>query len=310
MTKINFFSSKNYEYLKNNLLKLSDNFNNIDIDTLTFPDGEHYWKIRNSQNIKGKPAIYICGTIDDNAIFELYNVASTLVREQCSSLHLVIPYFGYSTMERAVKEGEVVSAKNIACMLSSIPVAPHGNFVYMIDLHSLGTQYYFEKSIHPIHLTSWEVIRQIVKDCGSNLVLASTDMGRAKWIEKMGNELGLNTAYIMKKRISGSETVVEALNADVKGKNVIIFDDMIRSGSSIIKAAEAYKNAGAKDISVICVHGIFVNNAIEKLKNTGIIKALYCTNTHSKVQDIDDNFIKVYDVSKVIFNGLKISLGL
>ena len=308
LTKINLLSSKNYEYLKNNLLKLSDSFNNIDIETQTFPDGEHYWKIENCNDIKGKPAVYICGTIDDNAIFELYNVASTLVREQCSSLHLVIPYFGYSTMERAVKDGEAVSAKNIASMLSSIPMAPHGNFVYMMDLHSLGTQYYFEKSIHPIHLTSWNVIEQIVSDCGGDVVLASTDMGRAKWIEKMGSKLGVDTAYIMKKRISGSETVVEALNGNINGKNVVIFDDMIRSGSSIIKAAEAYKNAGAKSISVVCVHGVFVNNAIERLKNTGTIKSLYCTNTHAKTQQIHDEFVKVYDVSSIIFNGLQIIL--
>ena len=101
---INLLSSNHYSYLKQNLLKLDSNFTDIEIETQTFPDGEHYWKITNPQAIRGKPAVYICGTINDEAIFELYNIASTLVREQCSSLHLVLPYFGYSTMERAVKE--------------------------------------------------------------------------------------------------------------------------------------------------------------------------------------------------------------
>lgn len=306
MSKINLLSSKNYDYLKHNFIKLNSNFEEIKIATEQFPDGEHYWRIENCAKIKGKPAVYICGTVNDEAIFELYNIASTLVREQCSSLHLVLPYFGYSTMERAVKEGEIVTAKNIACLLSSIPLSPQGNFIYMMDLHSLGTQYYFEKSLHPIHLTSWNVIKQMIADCGSNVVLASTDMGRAKWVEKMGNQIGLNTAYIMKKRISGSETVVEALNADVQGRDVIIFDDMIRSGSSIIKAAEAYKNAGAKDIYVAVVHGVFVNGAIEKMQSCKLIKHVLCTNTHINALKYQSDFVKVYDISSAICEGLSL----
>lgn len=303
---INLLSSNHYSYLKQNLLRLDSKFTDIAIETQIFPDGEHYWKVSNPQAIRGKPAVYVCGTINDEAVFELYNIASTLVREQCSSLHLVLPYFGYSTMERAVKEGEVVTAKNIACLLSSIPLSPQGNFIYMLDLHSLGTQYYFEKSLHPIHLTSWNVIKQMISDCGTNVVLASADMGRAKWIEKMGNQLGLDTAYIMKKRISGTQTEIQALNADVEGKNVVVFDDMIRSGSSIIKAAEAYKNAGAANIYVAIVHGVFVNNAIEKMQSCGFIKQILCTNSHANALDYEGDFVKIYDISSVICKGLSL----
>ena len=297
-------TKKKYEYLKRNILKQGTCFNDVEIETETFPDGEHYWKIVNPEQLRHKPAVYIAGTVDDESIFELYNLASTLVREQCSSLHIVIPYFGYSTMERAVKEGEVVTAKNIANLISSIPQAPLGNFVYMMDLHSLGTQYYFENTIHPIHLTSWNVIKNMLTQFGKDIVLASTDMGRAKWIEKMGNELHLETAYIMKKRISGSKTEVVALNAEVKDKDIVIFDDMIRSGTSLIHAAEAYKNAGAKNIYVITVHGIFVSGAMDKLKSCGAIKKILCTNTHVNAQNMKDEFVKVYDISEVITERL------
>ena len=108
MFKINLLSSNKYAYLKRNILKQEDCFNDIEIETETFPDGEHYWKIINPEQLCHKPAVLIAGTVDDESIFELYNIASTLVREQCSSLHIVIPYFGYSTMERAVKEGDEV----------------------------------------------------------------------------------------------------------------------------------------------------------------------------------------------------------
>lgn len=301
---INLLASPQYQYLKANLLKYSKQFCDISVKTQTFPDGEHYWRIVNPEQIQGKPAVYICGTVDDTSIFDAYNMCCTLVREGCSELHLVVPYFGYSTMERAVKSGEAVTAKNIARLFSSIPTSAQGNHIYMMDLHSLGTQYYFEGNMHPIHLTSWSVIKEIISELNNNSVLASTDMGRAKWVEKMGNELHMDTAYIMKRRISGSQTEITALNADVKERDVIIFDDMIRSGSSILKAAEAYKNAGAKDIHVICVHGIFVNEAIEKLKKSGLIKSLHCTNTHAKTTSLNDDFLKIHDIAKVIAEGL------
>ena len=305
---INILSSKSYGYLKRSLLK-SGYFDDIKVETKMFPDGEHYFRIVNSEEISGKPAVYVCGTVNDAAIWEAYNICCTLVREGCSSLHLVIPYFGYSTMERAVLPGEAVTAKNVAYLFSSLPLSAQGNYVYLMDLHSMGTQYYFEQNIYPIHLTTEPVIDQIIADIQKEygkVVLASADMGRAKWIEKISNRLQIASAYIMKKRISGSETVVEALNANVKNKNVVIFDDMIRSGSSIIHAAEAYKSIGAKDVFVVCVHGVFVSGAIEKLKNSGVIKKVYCTNTHSRTQNINDDFVKVYDVSDIVLNGLRL----
>ena len=303
---INLLSSPQYTYLKGNMLKCGNHFCDVNIENQRFPDGEHYWRIENPTQIQGKPAVYICGTVDDAAIFDAYNMCCTLVREGCSELHLVVPYFGYSTMERAVKDGEAVTAKNIARLFSSIPTSAQGNHIYMMDLHSLGTQYYFEGDMHPVHLTSWSVIKDIISDFGKDSVLASTDMGRAKWIEKMGNELHIDTAYIMKKRISGSQTEIVALNAEVKGRDVVIFDDMIRSGSSIIKAAEAYKNSGAKDIYIVCVHGVFVDGTIEKFKNSGLIKSIFCTNTHHKTALIYDSFVNILYISKVIIDGLNI----
>ena len=304
MPKINVLSSKKYEYIKKDLLKLSKNFQNIGITSETFPDGEHHWVLEKCSKIKGNPAVYIGGTVDDESIFELYNIASTLISKQCSSLHLVVPYFGYSTMERETVEGEVVTAKNIARMISSLPLSPEGNFIYLLDLHSFGTQYYFEKSIQPIHLSSWNILKKMIKDCGKNVVLASADMGRAKFVEKLGDALKLQTAFIMKRRLDGKNTNVEALNADVKGKDVVIFDDMIRSGSSVIKAAQAYKQAGALNIYVVVVHGVFTPSSVQEMKKSGIIQKILVTNSHPNTLKYKSDFIKVYNVADVINDGL------
>lgn len=305
---INVLCSSAYQYLMNNLLCTNKTrlLNAVSIEKKFFPDGEIYHRILDSYQIGNKPAVYICGTVNNESILEAYNIACTLVRKRCSSLHLVIPYFGYSTMERAVHSGEAVTAKNIARLFSSIPLSAQGNFIYMIDLHSIGTQYYFEGAIHPIHLTTHKTIEQMLKDIQEPVVLASTDMGRAKWIEKLSLLTGLESAYIMKKRLSGEETQVVALNAEVKDKNVAIFDDMIRSGSSILNAAAAYKQAGAKKIYVLAVHGVFTPGALNKMKNSGLIHQIYCTNTHCNTQKINDDFVKIYDISDVILEGLEL----
>jgi len=301
---VNICSSTQYKFLKKLVLKKISYFNEFLINTCAFPDGEHNWIVEKPEQLSGKPVVFIAGTINDEAIFELYNLACALVTEHCSSLHVVIPYFGYSTMERQTKVGEVVVAKNIASLLGSIPKAPYGNYIYMIDLHSACTQYYFDNDVHTVHLSARPVIEQMIRLCGNNVVLASVDMGKAKMIEKMGGDLHLDTAYIMKRRLSGDKTEIVALSADVKDRDVVIFDDMIRSGTSLLNAAEAYVKSGAKSIKVITVHGVFANGAVEKLKNSGLIEHIYCTNTHPHAEQIQDDFVTVCDISPIILSGL------
>jgi ribose-phosphate pyrophosphokinase len=131
--------------------------------------------------------------------------------------------------------------------------------------------------------------------------MASTDAGRAKWVESLANDMGVNAAFILKRRLKGDHTEVSAINADVAGKTVIIYDDMIRSGGSIINAAQTYKNAGAGDIYVITTHGLFINNGIEKLKNSGLIKKLISSDSHMNMQAIsDDDFVEVNSLAELI----------
>ena len=103
---INILSSQKYAYLKQNILKQAECFNDVEIESETFPDGEHYWKIVNPEQLRHKPAVYLAGTEDDERTVELYNLASTLGREQSLSLHIVTTSFGYSTMEQTVQEGK------------------------------------------------------------------------------------------------------------------------------------------------------------------------------------------------------------
>ena len=103
---------------------------------------------------------------------------------------LVIPYFGYSTMERAAKPGEVVTAKTIARQLSAMPKASRGNWVLLMDLHSTGIVYYFEGDIVTLELYAESKVLEAIRGLRlPDLCLASTDMGRAKWVEALANRL-------------------------------------------------------------------------------------------------------------------------
>ena len=117
MKKI-LFAIKDYEYLAEKLLACAD-FEKGELEVSHFTDGERYQRILSG--IENRDVILIGGTVTDEATLELYDLESSLVSYGANSLTLVIPYFGYSTMERAVLSGEIVTAKTRARLLSSIP---------------------------------------------------------------------------------------------------------------------------------------------------------------------------------------------
>ncbi|QEM09322.1 ribose-phosphate diphosphokinase [Mucilaginibacter rubeus] len=293
------FAITGYEYLAEKVLALGT-CERGEIEVSHFTDGERYQRILS--NVEGREVLLIGGTVSDSATLELYDLASSLVSYGADSLTLVIPYFGYSTMERAVKPGEIVTAKTRARLLSAIPKSNRGNKVMLFDLHSEGIQYYFEQDLYPVHVYCKDIVIEAgTRYGGDNFVMASTDAGRAKWVESLANDMGVNAAFILKRRLKGDHTEVSAINADVAGKTVIIYDDMIRSGGSIVNAALTYKNAGAGDIYVITTHGLFVNDGIGKLKACGAIKKLICTDTHVNCKDLEgDDFVEVRTVAGLI----------
>lgn len=299
------FSTEKYDYLKNKIaLKSGENIEIGAIDIQIFPDEERYMRL--ITNVKDRDVYLLGGTISNDDTLEIFDIASAIAKNGANSLSLIIPYFGYSTMERAVKEGEVVTAKNRALLLSSIPKSIRGNKVYLFDLHSEGIPHYFENNTIPIHIYCKEIVMQAAHDlAGNDFVLASTDAGRAKWVESLANDMGVNAAFVFKRRVSGNETHVTSISADVQNKKVVIYDDMIRTGGSLLNAAKAYKEFGAKEIYVITTHGLFVGEAIKKLKDGGIIEKVICTDTHPNAQTLNEAFFQVYSIDTLIASLIK-----
>jgi ribose-phosphate pyrophosphokinase len=252
------------------------------VERRDFPDGEHYLRfdVADRLALLDRHVVLVAATDSARAIDELYRLGCTASKHGARSLVLVIPYYGYSTMERAVRPGEVVTAKTIARQLSAIPRAARGNWVLLMDLHSAGIVHYFEGDTVALELYAEpKVITAIEALRLKNLCLASTDMGRAKWVEALANRLRAPLALIHKKRLSGSETRINAVVGDVAGKDVVVYDDMIRTGGSLLQAAEAYVRAGAASVSAVATHLVLPPGTVERLEASPLTRVIG-TDTH------------------------------
>jgi ribose-phosphate pyrophosphokinase len=104
----------------------------------------------------------------------------------------------------------------------------------------------------------------------------------------------------LKRRLSGDRTEVVALSADVRGAHVVLYDDMIRTGGSLISAAAAYRAAGATRVSVVATHGVFPGNAVEKLRASGLIERVVCTDSHPAAKASEGDFVKVESIAPLL----------
>jgi ribose-phosphate pyrophosphokinase len=302
MVKKIIFSIPDYRYLQEEVLQLGD-FERGIIEVKLFPDGERYQRIMT--HVNGKDVVLIGGTISDSDTLEIYDLAFALIKYGARSIQLVFPYFGYSTMERAVKIGEVVTAKSRAVMFSSLPRTSLGNHFMFFDLHSEGIPHYFEGQALINHVYCKPiVIKAALELAEDGFVMACTDAGRAKWVESLANEMGVNAAFVFKRRISGDKTEVTSISADVENKDVVIYDDMIRTGGSLISAAKAYKSAGAKKIFTITTHGLFTNDALKKIQESGVIEKVISTNTHPNSFASKSDFLQIESIASLLVEKL------
>lgn len=297
------FSTKKYAYLRD-LICADGEFQTGRVETRIFPDGERYQRLLD--NPDARRVVLVGGTISDTDTLELYDLGCAIAKLGAYSLTMVIPYFGYSTMERSEKPLEVVTAKTRARLLSAIPPAGMANRVVMVDLHTPGLPHYFEGCVQTRHVYAKPVILDACRRLGGDdFVLACTDSGRAKWVESLANDLGVTAAFILKRRLSGDKVEIAEVQAEVRGKKVVVYDDMIRSGGSLLQAAKAYHDAGAIEVSGIATHGVLPEGALARIASTGLLTRLITTDTHPRAVKQKGDLLEVASISRLLFDCLK-----
>ena len=275
-----------------------------DVDTRLFADGERYLRLRTVP--AGRGAVVLGGTITEADTLELYDLACGVVEAGARSLTLAIPYFGYATMERAVHPHEIVTAKTRARLLSSIPVPGSGSRVLLLDLHTEGIPFYFEGALRAVHLYAREVILAAIRALAGDqpFAIGCTDAGRAKWVEAFANDLRVPAAFVFKRRHE-SGTEVTAVSAQVQGRRVIVYDDLIRTGGSLINAARAYREAGASSVAAIATHGVLPGDALARIERSGLFDKLVVTDSHPHASALRSPFLEVVSIASVFADYLK-----
>lgn len=240
----------------------------IQAATTRFPDGECYTRI-DLERIDGDAAI-VQNTYPDGNLVEMFLLQDAVRRLGAERITLVIPYFGYARQDRVFKPGEPESAK-VMCQHLDM----NCERVITVDIHKEGVLDYFRCPHRD--LKAAPIIGEYFTGKGIDMVL-SPDIGAAGRAKIVGQTMGLPYDRLEKTRFSGTEVKIKPATMDCKGKKVLIIDDMISTGGTIIAASQALKEAGAAGVSVACTHGVFASNALERFAGS-TLDSLLCCNT-------------------------------
>jgi ribose-phosphate pyrophosphokinase len=240
----------------------------IELEIKKFPDGEKYVRVLGS----GEEATVVSSTFapQDEKIVELLLIGDALRERGFKKLRAIVPYFAYSRQDRVTKEGEPVSVRAIMRALGL-----YYDELYTFDLHNPETLRYFPGK--GVNLSPARAIAGYFREkLGDGIVLAP-DKGARERAKAVAQELGLEYSHFEKRRISPTEVEMRPVDIDVKGKNVLIVDDIISTGGTMIKAAGILRKLGAGKIFVGVTHGVFAEGAVERVSKA--VDELAVTNT-------------------------------
>ena len=232
-----------------------------------FSDGEISVQI--NENVRGSDVFIIqstCNPTNDN-LMELIVMVDALRRASAGRITAVIPYFGYARQDRRVRSARVpITAKVVADFLSSVGV----DRVLTVDLHAEQIQGFFDVPVDNV-FGSPVLLEDMKSRNFEDVVVVSPDIGgvvRARAIAKLLNDTDL--AIIDKRRPKANVSQVMHIIGDVEGRDCIIVDDMIDTGGTLCKAAEALKEHGAKRVFAYATHPVLSGAAAENLRNSVI----------------------------------------
>ena len=264
----------------------------VEAKTRVFPDGES--KITFGRIPKNSVILVVQSTyppVDTNLLQALSIISQA--RKVSSKIYAIIPYMGYAMQDRQFLSGEVVTMSIVARMLRSAGAKK----IVVVDIHSKIALNHFKIPKENISAIP-ELAKYFKRMKLIDALVVSPDMGGALRAKRFASLI--NTDFIALKKSRNRKTgkvVIQSSKVDVRGKDLILVDDIISTGGSIVKAAQFLKKQKCKRVFVACTHGLFVEDAEKKIKNAGVSRII-STNT------IPRNTSKV-DISGVIADSIR-----
>ena len=253
-----------------------------------FADGEIYVEI--NENIRGN-SIFVIQSISTPAndnLMELLICIDALRRSSAKNITAVIPYFGYARQDRKVVPRTAISAK----LVSNLITNAGAHRIVTVDLHAGQIQGFFDIPVD--NLFSTPIFSKHIKKyiSNKNIICVAPDVGGVERARALGQKLNVGLAIVDKRRPAPGKSQVMNIIGNVKGKNCLLVDDIIDSGGTIVSAAKALKEKGAKDVYVYVTHGVLSGNAVEQINNSKIKKLI--------LTDTIDNSNKIKKSSKIV----------
>ncbi len=240
----------------------------VEAKTRVFPDGES--KITFGRIPKNSVVLVVQSTyppVDTNLLQALSIISQA--RNVSSKIYAVIPYMGYARQDRQFLSGEVVTMSIVAKMLQ----AAGAKKIIAVDIHSKTALNHFKIPKENVSAIP-ELAKYFKKIKLKNALIVSPDMGGALRAKKFASLLNADSITLKKSRNRNTGKVrIQSSKVDVRGRDLILVDDIISTGGSVIKATQFLKRQKCKRVFVACTHGLFIGDAERKIKKAGALHA-------------------------------------
>lgn len=236
--------------------------------TTKFSDGE--FQPAFEESVRGR-RVFLIGSTFPNAdnLMEMLLMLDAAKRASARHITAVMPYFGWARQDRKDKPRVAIGAKLVANLLQTAGATR----IMTMDLHADQIQGFFEKPVD--HLFASTIFMPYINSLQlDNLTIASPDMGGSKRAYAYSKHLHSDVVICYKQRKKANVISHMELIGDVKGKNVILVDDMIDTGGTLAHAANLMMERGAKSVRAICTHPILSGGAYEKIENSSLTELI------------------------------------
>ena len=265
------------------------------IDIKKFSDNETYVNVQ--ENVRGKNCYVLqSGSNPANEnLMELLIIIDALKKLKPKTITAILPFYPYRRQERKVERGEAITSELCAKLLKVAGVSK----LIVLDLHNKKVEKYFKIPFK--HLSALDLFVDYLSQKNlKNTIVVAPDEGAAGVNGKLAKKLGISSCYIKKSRERKHDKVAKMeLTGEVKGKNVIILDDEINTGGTLMKAASTLKQKGARKVYFVCTHGILSGDATSKLQKSNIDEIVITDSIYLPKEKIFAK-IKVLSVAGII----------
>ena len=254
----------------------------VDVDTRTFPDGES--KITFRHNLKKSVVLIVQSTYPpvDTNLLQILSIISE-VKKISSKIYAIMPYMGYARQDRQFLNGEIATMSVVAKMLQ----AAGAKKAIVVDIHSKTALRHFKIPTENVSAIP-ELAKYLKKLKLKNPIVVSPDTGGSLRAKKFADILKSDFITLKKSRNRKTGKVsIQSTKADVKGKDLIIVDDIISTGGSIVKATQFLKKQKCKRVFVVCTHGLLVGDAEKNIKKAGVTQIISTNTIPRSISKVD-----------------------